>query len=931
MVDIPGTAGNDSLVGGNPADLITGFSGNDTLNGGGGNDTIIAGPDAAVAENLTLNWISSRGNDNASPIDNGEVFQTGGIDVTFTTTNPGDNDPSWVEYGQPTYTANGETPNSSSLNLSGSGNGATSTSTLTFSPVIGSGFTDAVQNVTFRLNDIDQINSRHRDEITITAVDAAGNPVSIFLTAAGDDVVTSGTTATIVAADGAQTPNQAQGSVLVSIPGPLSALTISYSNLGTLGQDVYVSDVKFQAIRTDADSVQGEAGNDTIYGGYDNDSLFGGNDNDSLFGGTGNDLLDGGSNNDSLFGGDGVDTLIGGIGNDSLYGGNDSDSLVGDAGLDQLFGDSGNDSLYGGNDSDSLFGGADNDSLFGGAANDTLEGGIDNDTLFGGDGDDRLLGDAGNDSLAGDAGNDNLFGGDGIDSLFGGDGNDSLNGGIGADQLFGGNNNDVLFGGADNDRIEGGAGNDQLYGGAGVDSLLGGAGNDTGFGDEGADRFDLDTGNDFVDYSASGAAVNVNLNTGTGLGGDAAGDTYTGTDGIIGSNFNDTMTGFDGQNLTPGPDYYINTFYGGAGNDSMDGRGGDDSLFGGADDDTIIGGAGNDFIDGGTGADSLFGGDNNDTITGGDGADSIDGGNGNDNLVGDAGNDTITGGAGADSMFGGLGNDRFIVGPGDVVDGGEDPGDGDTDVIDLFGSGFTRQTADIVFGGGDNEAGTITFYDLPIGTPGRQIIGTMTFDNIERIVPCFTAGSRVLTSSGAVEVQTLRPGDRVLTRDNGYRVVRWVGTRMLGLSEAIVQPALRPVRIKAGALGPHSPDRDMQVSPQHRMLLVDAQSDLLFGEREVLVAALHLIGRAGIDRVEPAAVTYVHVLFDQHEIICVDGTWSESFQPAARMVSGMDQAARDEVLALFPDLRVSDCAAFPAARMTLKAHEARLLTGAMAA
>jgi hypothetical protein len=71
-------------------------------------------------------------------------------------------------------------------------------------------------------------------------------------------------------------------------------------------------------------------------------------------------------------------------------------------------------------------------------------------------------------------------------------------------------------------------------------------------------------------------------------------------------------------------------------------------------------------------------------------------------------------------------------------------------------------------------------------------------------------------------------------------------------------------------------------------------------------------------------VTYVHILFDRHEIVLSDGIWTESFQPAERTLSALDQAARDEVLQLFPEL-ADNKDAFPSARLSLKAHEAKVL------
>ena len=127
-----------------------------------------------------------------------------------------------------------------------------------------------------------------------------------------------------------------------------------------------------------------------------------------------------------------------------------------------------------------------------------------------------------------------------------------------------------------------------------------------------------------------------------------------------------------------------------------------------------------------------------------------------------------------------------------------------------------------------------------------------------------------------------------------------------------MQPDLRPVRIAAGALGPNMPERDLIVSPQHRVLVTARVPKLLFGDDEVLVAAIHLVGRPGVTRVEADAVTYLHLMFDRHEIVQSDGLWTESFQPGDRTLAGMDEAQRAEIEALFPGLD-------PATRLSLRA------------
>ena len=577
----------------------------------------------------------------------------------------------------------------------------------------------------------------------------------------------------------------------------------------------------------------------------------------------GDDTLSGGAGNDTLYGGDGNDSLSGGADNDRLYGGNGNDTLAGDGGDDSLFGDAGN---------DSLLGGAGNDSIEGGLGDDTVLAGDNNDVVYGGEGNDSLSGEAGDDTLYGDGGDDRLFGGTGADALYGGTGNDTLQGDEG---------HDALFGGTGNDSLTGGDGNDTLTGGEGADTLAGGQ------------------GMDFADYSGSASGVTIDLTAGTASGGDAAGDVLSGIDGLYGSAWDDMLTGYDGQGASPA-DPFTNIFYGGAGNDTLDGRGGDDQLYGGADNDSIIGGAGNDLLDGGTGNDRLFGGTGADTLYGGDGDDLLDGGDGPDLLVG------------------GTGNDTFVGGIGDTIDGGENAGD--NDVLDLSAWGWSL--TNINYDPGNPENGTVEFLD-----GSGNVIGTMAFSNVEKVIPCFTPGTLIVTDRGDVAVEALRPGDLVMTRDNGLQPLRWIGQRRLSLADLIVQPRLRPVRIAKGALGDGLPQRDMKVSPQHRMLVEGWRAEMLFGEAEVLVAATHLTGLAGVEQVLTGGVTYVHIMFDQHEIVLADGTWSESFQPAQRMLDGMDDAQHEEMLAIFPELAGMDVA-FPAARLTLKAHEARVLLAA---
>jgi len=208
--------------------------------------------------------------------------------------------------------------------------------------------------------------------------------------------------------------------------------------------------------------------------------------------------------------------------------------------------------------------------------------------------------------------------------------------------------------------------NDIFKGTLGNDLYSGGAGNDRMMGSAGADHFDGGSGNDMVDYSKSGAGVDVHLTRGTGWFGDAAGDSYTSVENITGSKFDDVLTGNADDNW----------IFGGGGDDNISGRAGNDSLYGADGDDIIEGGSGADLLSGGAGVDTVTylhsssgvtvdlssgAGTNGDAH--GDkiyGFENITGSYHNDRLIGDTGDNEINALGGNDIMTGGGGADTFV-------------------------------------------------------------------------------------------------------------------------------------------------------------------------------------------------------------------------------------------------------------------------------
>ena len=192
----------------------------------------------------------------------------------------------------------------------------------------------------------------------------------------------------------------------------------------------------------------------------------------------------------------------------------------------------------------------------------------------------------------------------------------------------------------------------------------------------------------------------------------------------------------------------------------------------------------------------------------------------------------------------------------------------------------------------------------------------------ERSSPCFTPGTRITTHRGEIPVEHLAAGDRVVTRDNGIQTVRWVGKTQMFLQDFQAEPHLLPVFIRQGALGKGLPERDMMVSPNHRILVTNDRAPLRFADREVLVAAKHLTSQ-GVHTVQSSGTTYIHFMCDRHQVVLADGIWTETFQPEDHSLKSIGNAQRLEIFELFPELKTEEGrAAYGPARQTVASAEA---------
>lgn len=192
---------------------------------------------------------------------------------------------------------------------------------------------------------------------------------------------------------------------------------------------------------------------------------------------------------------------------------------------------------------------------------------------------------------------------------------------------------------------------------------------------------------------------------------------------------------------------------------------------------------------------------------------------------------------------------------------------------------------------------------------------------VPRATPCFTPGTMITTLRGECPVEHLSLNDQVITRDNGIQPVRWIGKSQLFLHDFQADPHLLPVFIRQGSLGKDLPERDMLVSPNHRILVANAKSAIKFSEREVLIAAKHL-STTGVHTVQSSGTIYIHFMCDRHEVVLANGIWTETFQPDDQSLGGIGNAQRLEIFELFPDLKTeAGRAAYAPARLTVTAGE----------
>jgi Ca2+-binding RTX toxin-like protein len=639
----------------------------------------------------------------------------------------------------------------------------------------------------------------------------------------------------------------------------LEAKPIESVTLGTAqpanGNEVYhMYADRFQMTFKDG-VIEGTGGDDFIDANYIGDPEGDRVDNTDNLAGTNDDVIDAGAGNDTIYFGAGDNTVHGGDGND----------LIDDVSGAQLAGD---------------------DYLDGGAGEDTIYGGGGADTVLGGDGHDLLLGEDGDDVIYGGEGDDTISGGDGNDVIYG-DG--SSEPGLWSYEVWNydfSSANGQAFD-AENGTLAGSGTTQDFDSASLVHDERGTSGDPEDFGviyrstlqpsESGVFTFSTtsDDGSTIRIYDADG-----NLLTWTNQDGSTA--TFMDND------YHQGATTRTGQvTLEEGAHYTIEVrHWENQGAEVISGTvtspsGTTEDL---ADSSMILGpdvGSGNDVIEGGAGADTIHGGEGDDTLTGGDG------------------DDVLSGGAGDDLFAFADGHGSNIVTDFDMGDADSDGFTNDQlDVSELTDAdGNPIRTHDVAVSDDGSGNAILTFPDNTTVTLHGVDPNTLDAGTLYSMgVPCFVTGTRIATPGGPRAVESLKPGDLVSTFDGGALPVVWAARSDLDAETLAQQPGLRPVRIRAGALGNA---RDILLSPQHRVALGASQRP------EGFVPARWL-AEDGDGRFRVAkgkrAVSYVHLMLARHAVVLAEGAPVESFYPGPQALAALDVFARAGLFLRFPAL-----------------------------
>ncbi|MCZ4353770.1 Hint domain-containing protein [Roseovarius aestuarii] len=189
---------------------------------------------------------------------------------------------------------------------------------------------------------------------------------------------------------------------------------------------------------------------------------------------------------------------------------------------------------------------------------------------------------------------------------------------------------------------------------------------------------------------------------------------------------------------------------------------------------------------------------------------------------------------------------------------------------------------------------------------------------------CFAGGTLIRTPQGPCLVEDLRPGMQIQTLGHGAQTLLWLGRQRISADDMADNARLRPILIKAGALGCGLPTRDLRVSRQHRMLIRGPVVQDIFGTAEILVPAIWLVGIQGITMAEANdGIDYFHLLLDQHHVVFANDAPSESFLTGPEALKTLPDSDRADIARILPQTALPGHSPAPARPIPANGREMR--------
>ncbi len=166
-------------------------------------------------------------------------------------------------------------------------------------------------------------------------------------------------------------------------------------------------------------------------------------------------------------------------------------------------------------------------------------------------------------------------------------------------------------------------------------------------------------------------------------------------------------------------------------------------------------------------------------------------------------------------------------------------------------------------------------------------------------------GANVRTPCGLRRIELVRPGDLIVTRNNGLQPVRMIWKRTVTQEDMQKNGDLAPIRLKPRAVGPMMPQRDLLVAPEHRLLIPGFRVAGMPKDKCVLTEAREIVGTSDsifIDR-SMETVGFYQMVFDSHQVLTANGLPVESFLPNPAAIAGLSGDMRTALVQRYPQLR----------------------------